>query len=607
MKPVAPKPTLRKPKGPENKWTPEEDEVLAAAVAASGFKVCWRKIALSLPGRTNKSCRKRWIHSLDPTLRKGRWTAQEDKILLNAIKQHGTLWYKVAKHLPGRTDDQAAKRFREKLDPSISRTPWTDEEDDVLIKMWRQVGKRWNLISKELKGRPAVHCRNRWQSLFRIGKVDGTSLDHEPEFALDDDALKGDEDGDEGGEVFLSPTDSIDVPRLSASSSSSSSPTSSHLSTPIQTSHTLTPGLADSGNDSAFLLFHSQSKREEEDIDFIHRASRSLSSLQHPPLLSPQASRPTPTNPGFFDYVDSSHSNGNSEFSRPSDHRLMMASSFNQSTSSSHNAKSRDEGMSYRLQDNEASNGRSQPQASSSGRPALFMVPHPNMRILSGPDHSRMHPLQQHAQSRTDSQQHQQSALQFNYGVQHPPSPQQFFLPSYDSTSHCQNPSVSVPQNFVPPLNNRSHAHHTQLLPLHVNNSNNFMMTCPLVHCGFQSANLIDLWKHVTWDHVGLMSMPPSVGNHGNHPSRQNFDLDLNPDFGADGSGSLKADPGMMDYLERIVLDVDSQSHQHQHHDKRGEVDVNGVGYSLGLQLDDLESAAASMGVCGRAVNVSSA
>jgi Myb-like DNA-binding domain len=141
----------------------------------------------------------------------GRWTAQEDKILLNAIKQHGTLWYKVAKHLPGRTDDQAAKRFREKLDPSISRTPWTEDEDEILVNMWRKVGKRWNLISKELKGRPAVHCRNRWQSLFRVGKVDGTSLDQEPDFTMDDDVSKAEDDVDEGSEVFLSPTDSIDV------------------------------------------------------------------------------------------------------------------------------------------------------------------------------------------------------------------------------------------------------------------------------------------------------------------------------------------------------------------------------------------------------------
>jgi hypothetical protein len=74
----------------------------------------------------------------------------------------------------------------------------------------------------------------------------------------------------------------------------------------------------------------------------------------------------------------------------------------------------------------------------------------------------------------------------------------------------------------------------------------------------------------------------------------------------------MKIDPGMMDFMERAVLDAESQQHQHQgqhpHHDKRGELDLGGLGYSLGLHLDDLDAATAtSMGVCGRTVNVSSA
>jgi len=233
------------------------------------------------------------------------------------------------------------------------------------------------------------------------------------------------------------------------------------------------------------------------------------------------------------------------------------------------------------------------------------MVPHPNMRILSGPDHAQLQHLQQTAQARQDSQT-QLPPFQFNYEVQHPQSPQSFFLPSYDPAPPTQQPSLSASHHFDP-SNSRSHALNAQLPPLQVNGSSNFMLTCPLVHCGFQSHNLIDLWKHVTWDHVGLTPLPSHIGPHGNSSSsRNNFDMGLSPDFGAGGPGPLKVDPGMMDYLERIVLDVDPQQ-QHQHHDKRGELDHNGIGYPLGLQLDDLDTVAASMGVCGRAVNVSSA
>jgi len=182
-------PVQRKPKGPglppppppsplphssrtlsERKWTGREDEVLISAVStygrstsshptiltalnvvcipAPGEKINWIKIAELIDGRSNKACRKRWIHSLNPTLRKGRWTLQEDELLLKAIRKHGHCWHKVAKYLPGRTDDQAAKRFREKLDPGIAKTPWSEEEDRVLLDMWKKVGCRWNLISR---------------------------------------------------------------------------------------------------------------------------------------------------------------------------------------------------------------------------------------------------------------------------------------------------------------------------------------------------------------------------------------------------------------------------------------------------------------------------
>lgn len=51
--------------------------------------------------------------------RTGRWTTPEDALLIMAVRRHGRHWYKVAELLPGRTDDQCAKRWREKLDPSI--------------------------------------------------------------------------------------------------------------------------------------------------------------------------------------------------------------------------------------------------------------------------------------------------------------------------------------------------------------------------------------------------------------------------------------------------------------------------------------------------------
>lgn len=59
----------------------------------------------------------------------------------------------------------------------VGHDPWTDPEDLKLLEALANHGKRWNIISGCIKGRPAVQCRNRFISLRRAGKVseDGKS------------------------------------------------------------------------------------------------------------------------------------------------------------------------------------------------------------------------------------------------------------------------------------------------------------------------------------------------------------------------------------------------------------------------------------------------
>ncbi|KAJ8471866.1 hypothetical protein OPV22_026209 [Ensete ventricosum] len=90
-------------KGP---WTAEEDRKLVDFMLNHG-KCCWRAVA-KLAGllRCGKSCRLRWTNYLRPDLRKGLLSEAEEKLVIDLHSQLGNRWSKIASHLPGRTDNE---------------------------------------------------------------------------------------------------------------------------------------------------------------------------------------------------------------------------------------------------------------------------------------------------------------------------------------------------------------------------------------------------------------------------------------------------------------------------------------------------------------------
>ncbi|GIL46864.1 hypothetical protein Vafri_3480 [Volvox africanus] len=142
-------------------WTEEEDILLVEYQALYGNK--WSLISKHIPGRNGQSCAQRWRHKVNPNIIKDKWTLEEDSILTKLVQEIGVgKWATVARHLPGRTDQQCMGRWRRHLDPNIRKDAWTTEEDARLQELYEEHGSAWSMIAKRIANRTPQQCRGRW-------------------------------------------------------------------------------------------------------------------------------------------------------------------------------------------------------------------------------------------------------------------------------------------------------------------------------------------------------------------------------------------------------------------------------------------------------------
>lgn len=111
--------------------------------------------------------RSKFESSPEPKRVRNLFTPEEDKKLIKLYNECKGDYAKIAELMMGRNERQCRDRYEKYLDPNLNKGEWTENEDDMLLDLVDEYGRKWTKIEKMFEGRSSTALKNRWNILER--------------------------------------------------------------------------------------------------------------------------------------------------------------------------------------------------------------------------------------------------------------------------------------------------------------------------------------------------------------------------------------------------------------------------------------------------------